>query len=418
MAGSGMFSTRKAVRPHVLQGGGLGAEMEDLRLDCLNEFRPLAALTVEEFTNLAATNTAGLLAATATTVAVQTITSFLTGAAGTGALSAYPRSIKFTTAGSTASDAPATCVVTGKDVNGSTQTETVTLAQTATTAETTKCFSSLTSVVYAAGDGTGATIAIGIGTKTGFAKKLKARAGSNGLVREIIGGAVVQPSNIGVDEWTDPAAVLTTALLAATATTVAAQTVLAAALTAGGVAAILLYPRNITFTTGGTATDAPASVVITGTDINNAALTETLVLSQSAGTDQGVKAFKTIVSIVYGAGVGTGGTVAIGIGKKFGLSKPVKYRAGVLKPIQEIAIGAVVTTGTFTSAATSPPNGTYSPSANPNGSTDDFGIYYEVGGGGTVVSAATSAPNGSYTPSLAPDGAFDYTIYYEYDPTV
>lgn len=178
------------------------------------------------------------------------------------------------------------------------------------------------------------------------------------------------------DEWTDAAAVSTTALLVATATTVAAQTVLAAAMTAGGNAALLAYPRNLTFTTASTATDAPASVVITGTDINGAALSETLVLSQAATTDVGVKAFKTVTSVVYGAGVGTGGTVAIGIGGKFGLSKAIKQRIAMPNVIQERAINAIVTTGTYVSASTSPPNGTYAPSAAPDG-TKDYALTYE-----------------------------------------
>jgi hypothetical protein len=284
-----------------------------------------------------------------------------------------------------------------------------------------KCFASVSSVVIPAQGGAAGALTIGFGVAVGLAKKLKARAGVLSLVREIIGGAVVNaPADVAVNEWVNPAASDVAGLLIATATAAVGvvQTVLAAALIGAGKTALAAFPRNVTFTTAGVdPTHAPASVVITGTDINNAVLVESLVLSQSATTDQGVKAFKTLVSIVYGAGVDTDATVSIGFGKKFGLSRPLVLRAGSTKAIQEIAITAVVTTGTLVLPVTSPPNGTYAPSANPNGTTDDFAIYYEASSsaGSTLTAAATAAPNGSYTPSLVADGLNDYTAYYEFD---
>ncbi len=179
------------------------------------------------------------------------------------------------------------------------------------------------------------------------------------------------------DEWTDPAAAAAAGLKVATATSVAVQTVLTAGLLAPGIAALLAYPRNVTFTTaGGTAADAPATVVITGTDIADAALTETVTLAQTATIASGVKAFKTITSIVYAAGDGAGGTIAIGFGQVFGLSKKAKSRAGRVAVIQEVAAGSVVTTGTFVAAATAPPYGTYSPSTAPN-AANDYAVTYE-----------------------------------------
>lgn len=417
--GSGLFSTQFAKKPHLLQAaGGIASEIKDLRDDLANELAPMAAIAVEELTNVAASDTAGLHIAAASTLAAQTISTFVAG--GVTALAAYPRSVKFTTAGVTPSDVPATALVTGKGANGAVISETVSLAQTATSVETVKCYSSLTSVVYAVGQGTAGTVAIGLGVKLGLANKLKARASVSGLIREIVGGAVAQvPADIAVDEWTNSVAASTTGLHAATATTVAVQTILPGALVAGGVAALLAYPRNVTFTTAGvTPSDAPASVVVTGTDIDNNVLAETIVLSQSATTDAGVKAFKTITSIVYGAGVGTAATVAVGFGAVFGLSHSIKLRAGYTKAIQEIAIGAVVTTGTYVAAASSPPHGTYAPASAPDGAKD-YAVYYEAAtsAGSVVESAAVSAPNGSYTPSVAFDGTSDYTIYYEYDPT-
>lgn len=188
-------------------------------------------------------------------------------------------------------------------------------------------------------------------------------------------GDISANSVVKVDEWTDPAAVSTTALLGATLITSDPQTVLAAALSSGGKTACATYPRNFTVTGGGTTAHCPTQVVATGTDIDDNALTETLALSGGSGT--GVKAFKTYTSFVFtGATVGDG-SCAIGIGKKFGLSKKIKSRAGLPLVFAEIAIGVKVTTGTIVAAATSAPYGTYSPSANPNGTTDDFALAYE-----------------------------------------
>ena len=179
------------------------------------------------------------------------------------------------------------------------------------------------------------------------------------------------------DEWINPAAAAVAGLKAATASTVAVQTVLTAGLLAPGVAALLDFPRNVTFTTAGaTAADAPATALITGTDIDDAALTETVTIAQTATIAQGAKCFKTVTSIVYAAGDGTGATVAIGFGQKFGLTKKIKTLGGGVAVINEIAIGARVTTGTFADYTTSPPYGNYSPAAAPDG-VNDYAVTYQ-----------------------------------------
>lgn len=139
----------------------------------------------------------------------------------------------------------------------------------------------------------------------------------------------------------------------------------------GGKAELLARPRNISFTVaGGTAAHAPTSALITGTDINGDALTETVSITASAGTYQGAKAFRTITSIALSGGTGTGATVAIGFGKKFGFSKKIAVRAGAMMFGKEIAAGSVVTNGTLANPTTSPPNGSYSPNTDPDGSND------------------------------------------------
>jgi hypothetical protein len=180
-----------------------------------------------------------------------------------------------------------------------------------------------------------------------------------------------------VDEWTDPPAASTTGLRAATATTVAPQTVLAAGLVSGGVAELLARPRNITFTTaGGTPADAPATALITGTDINGDVLTETVNVPQTATTASGVKAFRTITSIAFAAADGTNATVAIGYGNVFGLRRKARTRAGAVMRGSEVSAGSIVTNGTLVTAETSPPHGTYAPNTAPNGS-NDYALEYE-----------------------------------------
>lgn len=187
--GSGLFSRMRTAIGHLVKpGGGLAGEIFDLRKDLSTELAALAALAVEEFTNPAAAGAADLEAAAATTVAPRTVTTFLAG--GVAKLAAFPRNLTFTTAGTTAADAPANVVITGT-YRGRPQTETLALAQTATIATGLKPFSTVTSVAYAAADGTGATISIGVGTGLGIARVPKSRAGLVGIFREIAAGAVV-----------------------------------------------------------------------------------------------------------------------------------------------------------------------------------------------------------------------------------
>lgn len=187
--GSGLFSNMRAYKPHLVEGkGGVAGEVDDLRQDVLVTLTPMAAITVEEFTNPAAGAVDSLEAATATTVAPRTVTVFE--AAGLAALAAHPRNVTITTGGTTPADAPATAVVTGT-YKGAAQTETLVVPQTAATVTGTKPFDGLISVAYAAADGTDATNSIGIGGGLGVKAVPKARGGGVNLVREIAVGALV-----------------------------------------------------------------------------------------------------------------------------------------------------------------------------------------------------------------------------------
>jgi hypothetical protein len=184
--GSGQFSSAKTFKPHLIQGsGGVQGEIGNLRKDIKADFSANAAIAVEEFIDVPAAGAALISVAAASQVAAGRSATLLALAANIDP----PRNITVTTAGSTPADAPATAVVTGKDVNGNALTETLTIAQTATIAVGAKAFASVTSIVEAAGDGTGATLAYGIGALIGLRKPIKTRAGVTAPVKEFAAGS-------------------------------------------------------------------------------------------------------------------------------------------------------------------------------------------------------------------------------------
>lgn len=114
-------------------------------------------------------------------------------------------------------------------------------------------------------------------------------------------------------------------LKAATATVASVVTVLAADLLTAGKAVLAANPRKVTFATAGaTPADAPANVVITGTDVNDAVISETLSLAQTAATVTSVNRYKTITSLVYPAADGTGATIAVGYTESAAFAQPFR----------------------------------------------------------------------------------------------
>jgi hypothetical protein len=82
------------------------------------------------------------------------------------------------------------------------------------------------------------------------------------------------------------------------------------------------FPRNITATAGGTATDIKAiQVTIEGTNFADEVIIETLpaFTLDTAGTVSGNKAFKTITKITIPAHDGLGATTSIGFAEKLGI---------------------------------------------------------------------------------------------------
>jgi hypothetical protein len=334
-SGSGLLSSSRAQHPHLVdKPGGISGEVWDLRRDVQKALTSLAAIAVEEWTNVvgaAAPGAAALLDAAASVAAPVTVLKAAMKAAGLAQLALCPRPLTITTAGSTAADAPATALITGKNAAGAVQTETLTVAQTATIATTTKIWSDITSVVYPAADGTGATMSIGIGSAQ---------------------------------------------LKAATATVASVVTLTAADLQQYCISADA--PRALVFTTaGGTAADAPATAAIVGYDAHGNRQTETVTLAQTATTATTARFYSRIESITYPAADGTGATIAIGIGTAVGLHSKIKTRAGLAGLVREIAGGSLVTNGTVAAPGTTDlPNGSYTPNAGFDGVLD-CAIYYD-----------------------------------------
>lgn len=194
---------------------------------------------------------------------------------------------------------------------------------------------------------------------------------------------------VTVEEFVDPAAADVDGIKTAAATIAAATTYAAADLNGAVGNAEMVPPRNVTVTTaGGTAADAPATAVITGrvrdSKGNLIAQTDTITVSQTAGTAAGDVAFSIVDSIALPAADGTGATLAFGFGAVLGLSKPLISRAGAEAVLMEIEEGSVLAADAVT---------------------------------GTFVDAETAAPNGTYAPSTVPDASNDYAVYYEYSPT-
>lgn len=106
---------------------------------------------------------AGLHTATATVASTNSLVESDLLAPGLALMATNPRRVSFTTAGATASDAPATAFITGTAWDDSEQTETVNLSQSAGTVLSTKAYKTVSQIDFAAGDGTGATIAVGYG---------------------------------------------------------------------------------------------------------------------------------------------------------------------------------------------------------------------------------------------------------------
>ena len=198
--GSGLWGTQTPTHPHLIIGpGGIAKEVADVRADLMATFAPLLGIAIEEYTNPPAAVATAIMPVTASQVgSVSYQYAALTGAIGDGAISP-PRNIEVVTAGSTATQAPTSVIVSGFDVQGKALTETITgTAGGAATYAGVKCFAKVTEVTFVGGTGTAATMSVGTGIVVGLASTPKTRtgqavtAGSGALIRrELVDGAVV-----------------------------------------------------------------------------------------------------------------------------------------------------------------------------------------------------------------------------------
>lgn len=96
----------------------------------------------------------------------------------------------------------------------------------------------------------------------------------------------------------------------------------------------------------GNASGIAGNVVVTGTDINGGAVTDTIALNGSSAVD-GVKAFATVTSIVVPAKTNSSGdTVSVGNGAALGLSQ-LLTRNSVLRAFLNGTIEGTAPTVTF-----------------------------------------------------------------------
>ncbi len=191
--GSGLFSDKRAHKPHLVEGKtGVAGEVDDVRRDVLSTLAPLAALTVDEFVDPALADVDAIRVAAATVTSARTLSGTdLDGAVG-GDEMVPPRNITITTAGVTPADAPANATINGwvRDSSGKliAQSETIAVSQIAGAAAGALAFSKVETIDEEAADGTAATLAYGFGDVIGLGKPLKSRAGAAAVLGEIEAG--------------------------------------------------------------------------------------------------------------------------------------------------------------------------------------------------------------------------------------
>lgn len=168
----------------------------------------------------------------------------------------------------------------------------------------------------------------------------------------------------------------TTAVLAATAGATTNTTVLAGITNPD-------VPRNLTVTGGGTTAQILDSVVtVNGYNIEGKPISEAFRFAASTGgTVTGVKAFKTVTSVVIGQQSGSGATFAVGTGNKLGANHRLFNQQTTVKVYtQSAAYGA-----------------------------------YTLQNAPVIVSSEQNVENNTVTPATVPNGSLIYTIGYTYD---
>jgi hypothetical protein len=296
MNGSGLWGTQSPTHPHLIIGpGGIAKEVADVRRDLMATFAPLVGVAIEEYDAPPAAVPAAIMAVTASSLSAQDYQyAQLTGSVGDGAISP-PRNMTVTTAGTTATHAPASLTVNGFDAQGNALSETITGTNGgAATYTGIKCFAKVNSVVTPAGTGTDATLSVGTGAVIGLSSTPMLRTGQLvGLVRnEIVDGALVGPPATGTLSTVAahppfgayvPATAPTTsapAIVTGTADITASALYSSGGTLAGGGTGLTLIltvdgvgPTTMTFSGAGTGNDASEAAMLAAIEAEWPALT-------------------------------------------------------------------------------------------------------------------------------------------------
>lgn len=349
---SNAFGSKSPRRPHLVDGpGGLAGEIRQLRADVDAAFEVVegSGIRVQDFGTvpIQGVDADGIVTAAATSLAPVTFTgATLDGvlAPGTGnAVINTPKLVTITAAGATpAHFTGGDLVVTGTDVDGAAQTETITCAAGAGTTTGTKYFATVSSVAVPAQGGVGATIEVGVAADTACIAN---------------GTSTAAAQVIDVNSEFNRARVGNRAMPCA---------------------------RSLRLVLSNHADWDATNAVVTGLDINDEVLTETLAIPNGGNTTvAGTKFFAQVTRIDIPAQSGTGGTWSLGI---------EDTTVGFDKEILGGAIAAVVIrelTRDNTADTT-----------------------WAIPAAGAVTAPASALPNGSYTPVTAPDGARQYMAIY------
>lgn len=181
-----------------------------------------------------------------------------------------------------------------------------------------------------------------------------------------------------VEEWADPPASDPDGFVDDQATVNGANPIVLNGDLAG---TVLSPPRNIICTLNDHADHDAGNAVITGTDINDAVMTETLVIPNGGNTVVvGVKCFKTVTSITHPTTSGTNGTINYGTGNAIGLGRKLKLRQSGACVLYEINANALVAAvqSAYAGPATAAPNGSYTPATTTPNGTRGYALRYEV----------------------------------------
>lgn len=200
--GSGLFSTRAAVKPHTgnaaPHAGALG-ELGKLRGDLNGEMQALAGVVIEEFTDPAAASATAIKLAFATAVTAQVFTgAALDGAVGHSVMTP-PRNATVTAAANVGGYT-GNATIKGT-FRGLPQTDTIAITDSTTVAGV-KPFDQITEVDIPAQPDALGSISVGFGARIGLTKNPKARAGLTAAIKEIVDGGAVTTGTLSATNGT------------------------------------------------------------------------------------------------------------------------------------------------------------------------------------------------------------------------